>query len=154
MRNLLAIALAFLVAGCGGGTDEAGPQVEAAAVEDAVLAFFDALENMDFQALDTTVTPDFELVEDTLVMDLSGFVEYLRPFEAAGATISYEFSDFNTEVQGPVGWTRYRNRALLEMNGEGTRYEWLESAVLTHGEDGWRIDRLQSTPVRIQPEES
>lgn len=113
-----------------------------------------ALEDMDFQALEATVTPDFELVEDTLVMDLSGFVEFLRPFEAAEATISYQFSDFNTEVQGPVAWTRYRNRAVLEVNGEGTRYQWLERAVLTRGADGWRIDRLQSAPVRIEPDGS
>lgn len=152
MRNLLTIATMLSVLGCGGSADDAVQEADAAAVEDVVLAFFDALENMDFQALDATVTPDFELVEDTLVMDLSGFVEYLRPFETAGATISYEFSDFNTEVQGPVAWTRYRNRAVLEMNSERTRYEWLESAVLTRGEDGWRIDRLQSAPVRIQPE--
>lgn len=78
-----------------------------------VLEFFgaveEAVEEMEFEALRETVTSDFELVEDTLVLDLEGFIEYLRPFADAGATMEYEFSDFNTETRGPVAWTRYRN---------------------------------------------
>lgn len=38
----------------------------------------------------------------------------------------------------------------MTMGGEETRFEWLESAVLEREEEGWKIDRLQSAPVRVE----
>lgn len=139
----------ILLAACSAPADD--PAAAADSAEAAVITFFDALEAMNFAALDSAVTEDFELVEDTLVLDLDGFIRYLEPFVEAGASIRYEFSDFNTEVRGPVGWTRYRNNAVLVVNGEETAFEWLESAVLLRTEDGWRVDRLQSAPVEADP---
>lgn len=155
---LWSVAL-VLIAACGAGApddraaDASSAAEEAVAVEEAVRSFFGALEAMDFEALESTVTTDFELVEDTLVLDMPGFIAYVEPLADAGASIRYEFSDFNTEVRGPVAWTRYRNRAVLSMDGQKSRYEWLESAVLEDGADGWKIDRLQSAPVAIEPVE-
>lgn len=129
------------------------PAAQRDAAEEAVTTFFDAIEATDFTALESTVTSDFELVEDTLILDTSGFIELLRPFAEAGASLTYELSDFNTELRGPVAWTRYWNRAVLVRGGDTTNLEWLESAVLLRGEEGWKIDRLQSTPVVEPPGE-
>lgn len=72
----------------------------------------------------------------------------------AGAILEYELSDFNTETRGPVAWTRYRNSAVARMEGQRTDLEWLESAVMLRQDDGWKMDRLQSTPVRAEPQEA
>lgn len=152
---ILWLPASLLLVGCASPqADEA--QLDAArtdSAEQAVMTFFDALEAMDFSALDSAVTRDFELVEDTLVLDLEGFVAFLEPFAEAGARITYSFSDFNTEVRGPVAWTRYRNDAVLVMNGRETELEWLESAVLLRTPEGWKVDRLQSAPVEAESEE-
>lgn len=47
-----------------------------------------------------------------------------------------------------VAWTRYRNRGrMTSPDGEVTRLEWLESAVLVKVDGQWEIDRLHSTPI-------
>lgn len=143
------LTCSFLLAAC---ASEAPPsdaelQAEMDAAEAVVVEFFDAIEAMDFEALEATVTSDFELVEDTLILDMAGFIELLQPYADAGATIEYVFSDFNTEVRGDVAWTRYRNRAVADMEGQEMHLEWLESAVLLKQDEGWKVDRLQSAPV-------
>lgn len=130
---------------------QTAPAGEATAAEATVRSFFDAIEANDFQALEGMVTSDFDLVEDTLVLDMAGFLAFVRPFADAGATFRYRLTDFNTEVRGPVAWTRYRNEGLMSMGGQERRFDWIESAVLERTGEGWRIDRLQSAPVRIEP---
>lgn len=97
------------------------------------------------------MTPDFELVEDTVLMSMDDFVDFITPFAEQGADMRWTLADFRTELAGDIAWTRYINRAVLRMNGEESRFHWIESAVLTRRPAGvWKIDRLQSTPVSIQ----
>lgn len=151
-RSLPTLLLALAVAACGqgapGDTASSAPDGAAEEVEATVVAFFDAISGYDYDALRRHVTSDFELVEDTLVLDLQGFIDFIEPYEERGATITYQLSDFNTEVRGTVGWTRYRNEGLLRTGEDEIRLEWLESAVLLQVGSEWRIDRLQSSPVR------
>lgn len=128
MRILIGCLSLLFLGACGAGesTDDASVRGDEEAAEEVVQEFFGAIEDMDFVALEETVTSDFELVEDTLVLDFEGFIEFLRPFADAGAIMEYEFSDFNTETRGPVAWTRYRNSAVATM--EGQRSTWI----------GWR----------------
>lgn len=155
LATLLSPALLVVVTACGaGGSDGGGPEDvssgttgEAAAVEAAVVDFFDAITAYDYDALRRRTTSDFELVEDSLVLDLSGFVDLIEPYEDRDAGITYRLSDFVTEVRGPVAWTRYRNRAVLQTGEDTMRLRWLESAVLLREDGAWRIDRLHSTPV-------
>lgn len=156
MKQLRALALCGSlllvgVAACGSEEDggpAAAPGGEEEAVEATVVDFFEAITGYDYETLRRLVTSDFELVEDTLVLDVQGFIDFIEPYENRGATITYRFSDFNTEVRGPVGWTSYRNEGLLAVGEDEIPLEWLESAVLLKVDDRWRIDRLQSSPVR------
>lgn len=145
---LLALALAACGQGAPGDAASSAPEGAEEEVEATVVAFFDAISGYDYDALRDHVTSDFELVEDTLVLDLQGFIEFIEPYEDRGATITYQLSDFNTEVRGTVGWTRYRNEGVLRSGEDEIRLEWLESAVLLRVGSEWRIDRLQSSPVR------
>jgi hypothetical protein len=150
-RSFPTLLLALTLAACGqGAPDDTAPAPNGAAgeVEATVVAFFDAISGYDYDALRSHVTSDFELVEDTLVLDLQGFIDFIEPYEDRGATITYQLSDFNTEVRGTVGWTRYRNEAVLRSGEDAIPLEWLESAVLLRVGSEWRIDRLQSSPVR------
>jgi hypothetical protein len=129
----------------GGST---GPGVEHRAVEAAVTdSFFRAIERFDYPALRRAVTPDFELVEDTLRLGIDQFVEIVRSFEGK-ATIRYRFDAFNTRAAASTAWTTYRNRGTMTAQGQQTEFEWLETAVVLQRGGTWRLDRLQSTPVR------
>lgn len=152
-RVLLCTFLIFL-AGCGSqpadrSEGQSAQDIEAA--EEAMVDFAAALEEMEPGALDSIVTSDFEIVEDTLVLNLDEFKDFIDRFASSGAQISgRKLSDFDTEVEGDVAWTRYRHRGLLTANGEERELEWIESAVLLRNEGGWRIDRLQSNPVHSE----
>ena len=130
------------------------PSDTPAQAQGAVLDFFAGIEAMDFDAIRSTVTDDFEIVEDTIIFDTAGFIGLLEPFVGAGATISYEFSDFNTEVSGSLAWTRYRNRAVMSMDGVTTHFEWVETAILQKVGGDWLVDRLHSVPVELGAEEA
>lgn len=150
IRACLPLLALLLLCGCsaaGIGSVPAAPAGEVEAVERAVReGFFGAIERLDLDALSAAVTPDFELVEDTVRLDLAGFRQLVEPFRGR-ATVSYRLFDFRTEVHGDAAWTSYRNRAVMRMQGQQTELEWLETAVLLRSGGGWRIDRLQSTPV-------
>ena len=84
-------------------------------------------------------------------MTMDDFVAFIEPFAAQGAVMRWTLTDFNTESDGDVVWTRYHNRAVLDMAGEESRFHWIEAAVLLRQPDGaWKIDRLQSTPVSVE----
>jgi len=153
MRHLeIILTLSVVLVGCSGEVpNDPDPAVDQAAAERVVGDFFRAMEGWDYQALRATVTPDFELVEDTVIMNMDEFASFIEPFEAQGGVMRWTLTDFNTESAGDVVWTRYVNRAVLNMAGQESRFHWIETAILTRQPDGsWKIDRLQSTPVSIE----
>ena len=144
-RSVARLAL-LLLCGCSQPPDlPTDPQ----AVEAAVRQFFDHIAAFDYDGIRDVVTPDLELMEDTLRLDREGFVEFIRQFED-DATISFELSEFNTEFAGQIAYTSYRNRAVMTIGGETVPMEWLESVVFRWIGGAWKIDRLQSTPIHDQ----
>jgi hypothetical protein len=97
VRSLTCWALALLIAACGSeGPNDTETGADAAAVEQVVVGFFDAMGDMDLETAEASVTADFEMMQDTVVFDWNALLEYARPFQDGGATISYELLDFNT----------------------------------------------------------
>ena len=153
-RNARYLAvLALLPSACGSPPPPEASESPAGA-EQAVATFFGGIEGLDFEAIRESVTQDFEIIEDTLVFDTNGFLSLLEPFVGTGATITYQFSEFNTEVAGSLAWTRYRNQAEMLMNGDTTHFEWIETAVLQKVDGVWLVDRLHSVPVALDGEAS
>lgn len=153
MRNLSCGLLVVLIAACGADPrNQTGTAADEAKVEQVVVSFFESLGAGDLESAKAAVTPGIELVQDTVVFNWAAFEGYVGPLMETGARVSYEFSDFNTEVRDAVAWTRYRSRSAVQMNGQTIRSEWLESAVLEWVDDEWRIDRLQSTSIWIETE--
>mgnify|MGYP001819532557 CR=1 FL=1 len=149
---LWAVALAGCTAEAPPASDSAAdPTADHAAAEAVVGDLFRAMESWDYEAIRATATADFELVEDTLIMTMDDFVSMIEPYAAQEAVMRWTLTDFNTESDGDVVWTRYQNRAVLDMAGEESRFHWIESAVVLRQPDGsWKIDRLQSTPVSVE----
>lgn len=146
------VASSISLAACAADTPmDEDPAADAAAAEAVLGDFFRSMESWDYDALLATVTSDFELVEDTVIMSMDEFIAYIRPFQEQGGEMRWTLTDHHTEVDGDVAWTRYTNRAVLDMDGQQTRFHWIESAVFNRDPDsGWKIDRLQSTPVTVE----
>ena len=144
-RGVGRLALLFL---CGCSQSPALP-ADPQAAEGAVRQFFDHIASFDYDGIREVVTPDLELIEDTLRLDREGFVEFIRQFEG-GATFGFELAEFNTEFAGEIAYTSYRLRAVATIGGETVPMEWLESVVLRWIGGGWKIDRLQTTPIHDQ----
>lgn len=157
MRRSFASIGLLLLAGCSGAVNEfsrtvAPVDADQAVVERAVSdSLFGSISRFDYESLRRAVTPDFELVEDTVRMRIEDLVALVRTFEGR-ATIRYRLSALNTRTTGDVAWTTYRNdgEALFEGQGRVT-FAWLETAVLVRRNGTWRIDRLQSNPVTPTP---
>lgn len=150
---VLVLVLSANLAACGAAAPATDTVADAAAAEAVVDRLFATVGAWDYDALRATATPDFELVEDTLVMDMDGFIDYLESFRAQDARGQWTLTDRRTEVAGDVAWTRYRNRGDLVVGGEASTVHWIESAVLLRQPDGsWKIDRLQSNTVRVEAE--
>lgn len=152
MRTIPLLVSAALVFGaCAADAPVPDTAADAAAAEQALGGFFAALEEWSPAVLRSSVTNDFELVEDTAIFTIDEFVQFVQAHEEQGARMTFQLSDHNTEVSGDVAWIRYVNRAAMTMQGQETRFHWLESAVLTRQPDGTLlIDRLQSNPVGIE----
>jgi hypothetical protein len=133
----------FLLAAC---SQPPQPPSDASAVEGAMREFFAHIAAFNYDGIRAAVTPDLEIIEDTLRLDREGFVQFIRQFEGE-ASLAYELSEFNTEFGGDLAYTSYRLKAIVTMGGQDIPREWLESVVFRWTETGWKIDRLQSTPV-------
>jgi len=144
-RSVARLALLFL---CGCSQSPALP-ADPQTAEGAVRKFFDHIASFDYDGIREVVTPDLELIEDTLRLDREGFVQFIRQFED-GATFSFELAEFNTEFAGEIAYTSYRLRAVATIGGETVPMEWLESVVLRWIGGRWKIDRLQTTPIHDQ----
>ncbi len=128
------------------------PPEERGLIEGAVVdSLFGAISRFDYDGLRRSVTPEFELVEDTLRMTVEDLIGLVRRFEGHG-TMQYRFSDLNTRVAGDVAWTTYRNDGAAVFTGRAPeKMAWLETAVLVRRDGTWRVERLQSNPVTALP---
>ena len=126
---------AILGVGCSQAED---PDVDRGAVEAAVRAFYQLLEAYDYDGLRAASSPDFEILEAGLRMDMDDFVSMLQGMESRGVQLSFDLADFDTEVSGDVGYTTYRM-----VSGGGSAY--LEGLILLRTGSGWVADRAFST---------
>lgn len=147
MRSMtLGSLLLFFMGACYQPPDGPG---DSQVVESAMRNFSEHIAAFDYDGIRDAVTPDVEMIEDTLRLDRDGFVEYIREMDGQ-ASLAFELEEFITEFAGQLAYTSYRLKAVVTVDEQNTPAEWLESAVFRWTDGEWKIDRLQSTPVHDQ----
>jgi hypothetical protein len=69
---------------------------------------------------------------------MDGFVSMLQGMETRGVQLSFDVTDFNTEVSGNVGYTTQR---MVSRSGNA----YLEGLILRRTATRWLVDRAFST---------
>lgn len=118
---------------------------ETEAVEATLKSFFSALSDFDYQEMRDLTSDDFTLIENGPVWSLDDLIASAKQGEENGASLSYEFADIATTVNGSTAWMTYKNHGVMAMGDEKTEFNWTESAVLQKMENGWKIVLLHST---------
>ena len=157
MRQLTAICLVgILTVACSTPAPDAPPVdegAEKAAVEAMITEWFvSGLAQIDTAAVGRSLTPDFEILEDSVWYDRAGFLEFVASLPAMVGvpfTLTYDLSDWRTTVHNDVAWTSMRNRAVLQPeNVDPIPLDWRETVVLRKLDGRWLIARYHSAPVR------
>lgn len=114
-----------------------------------IETFFDGLSELSDQKITSTVTKDFVLLEDGEVWTLDTLLMKIAPArDLEGFKRENFFDFFDVRISGNVAWVSYHNRAEFTINGNQRIVKWLESAVLSRKEGGWKIEMLHSTVTR------
>ena len=151
MKNVSVITLLLALLAIMACSKKVDIEAEKQNVEKVVYDFFDALAAFNYQGLRDLCTDDFILLEwDGQVMSIEEFIKFIEPFEEA--TLTYEFEDIKTNVEGSVAWISLRNKAVMTMGEQVTNYEWVESAVLKKQDGLWKLALYHSTLAK-PPEE-
>ena len=117
-------------------------QTETDKVEEAVMAFYQSVENLDFKSIRTMITADFEIVDGGKRMDMDQFEQFLQAAATMGFQLVFEQIEFNTALAGEVAYTSFRT-----VNPKEER-AFFEMAILRRTGGTWKLDRFHSTPVR------
>lgn len=98
-------------------------------------------------------TDDFILLEDGEVWDLKiirDVMDKMAGMDKVPERInSFEFLE--VKISGDMAWTAYHNKAVFKIEGQEVgEMNWLESATAIRTRDGWRLQMLHSTVVRME----
>ena len=123
-------------------------QKDKAAIEAAIVKFFDGLTEVDNNKLKATTTDDFLLLEHGEVWNMDTLVHKLTQSKNPNRIRVNSFDFFKTEQKDDVAWVSYFNTADFTMGDRKQSVRWLESAVLVRQGKEWKIKQLHSTIMR------
>lgn len=138
-RNLLWSALlVFMPLSAGDRTE---------AVQKVLVSSIRALSSGDIPTARSLCTADYRLLEKgedwNLEQDLAAAKEAVD--RGQKRTDALEFKQ--TKVVGNAAYTVYLLTSTMDKDGQITKRQWLESAVLVKGKTGWRISLVHSTEI-------
>ena len=113
---------------------------------DAVRNLFAAMSSFDYARMRSTVTDDFQLLEDGEVWDIETLIAAIRPGEGSYLRRNF-FSPIRVETNNEAVWVSYWNRATFAVPDEVRERVWLESVVLIEDQGEWKVQLMHSTPV-------
>lgn len=119
------------------------PRADDAAI--ALKGFFAALDSGDRDRFNYTITGDFSLFEEGRVWDADRIFSVVNTGEPWRRR--WTISQPDIIVDGALATARYRNTLRAESDETVRVKEWLESAVLKHDGDGWRVSFIHSTTI-------
>jgi len=145
MRNYLFLLLTgIILLSC---NPEAPSPVSPEKVEQKLIAYFQAIEDNDFEKMQTLITEDYILYEDGLIWNNDSLIKGLKGYLTAfpGATFDYRLSNFKTTVGMNVATTYYQNEGKMITPDSTFQFNWIESAFFVKEENEWKISFLHST---------
>lgn len=141
------IIIIVLLIGCQPTQDEqitVDEHAEKQKVEETLLNFFDAIAAYDYQRMRDITSENYVLIENGPIWTVDSLITMMKQFQGK-ATISYEFSDMETTVQGPTAWMSYKNNGTMNFGDRQQYFDWTESAVFSKQDDEWEMVLLHST---------
>ena len=117
-------------------------------IQATIISFFDGMSNLDDQAIRSSVTADFTLLEGGLVWNTDTLINHLLPLRKLNVKRVNKFEFLTTEQHKDVAWISYFNTADFLINDKQRSIKWLESAVLINKNGIWKIQLLHSTVVK------
>jgi len=117
-------------------------------IQATIIRLFDGMSNLDDQAIRSTVTADFTLLEGGLVWNADTLINHLLPLRKMNVKRLNKFEFLTTEQNKEVAWISYFNTADFIINDKQRSIRWLESAVLINKNGIWKIQLLHSTVVK------
>ena len=123
----------------------AGDRIEA--VQKVLVSSIRALSSGDILTARSLCTADYQLLEKGEVWDLEQDLAAAKEAMDHGLkrTDAVEFK--LTKIVGNAAYTVYLLTSTMDKNGQITKRQWLESAVLVKGKMGWRISLVHSTEI-------
>ncbi|WP_444922412.1 nuclear transport factor 2 family protein [Microbulbifer sp. CnH-101-G] len=103
---------------------------------------FAAMSKFDHQAMRSTVTDSFILLEHGEIWTIEDLVKVVKP---SGYTRTNYFSIINYEQQGNLLTVNYWNKANFTQKNNSEEVIWLESAVLAKVDGNWLLTQMHST---------
>ena len=117
-------------------------------IQGSVVRFFDAIADLDDNAMKAELTSDFTLIEHGLVWNADSLINHLKPMKGKQVTRINKLDFTKTEQQGDVAWIYYFNTAEISISEKKRTVKWLESAVLVKQSGKWKIKLLHSTDLK------
>lgn len=123
-------------------------------VKDLIIdSFQEILSENKQEKIPQYYTDDFILLEDGEVWDLNiirDVMDKMAEMDRVPERInSFEFLE--VKIAGDMAWTAYHNKAVFKIEGQEVgEMNWLESATAIRTQDGWRLEMLHSTVVRME----
>lgn len=115
------------------------------AIESVLDTWYAAMIARDSVGVVTPLTETFLLLEDTLPLTGAQLVARLRDGDGQWSSVRH---DFQTQVQGDVAWSTFRNdEAAAGPDGSSCTARFLETAVFVRREGAWRIDRYHAAAI-------
>ncbi len=140
------ILSAILFTGCQTRQNQqAGSETMAEEEVEAVLTtFFEAISDYDYQTLRDITSEDYTLIENGPIWTVDSLIHLVQQFEDQ-ATLSYDFSNMETTVEGEIAWMTYKNNGHFKMPDGERNFDWTESAVFRKQDGEWKMVLLHST---------
>lgn len=113
-----------------------------------IRGFFEGLSLVREDLLFEHTTKDFVLLEAGMVWNNDTLIKRIAPLKNTNFERKNSFTFLSTKQQGDVAWVSYWNQAIINRNGKTSTPKWLESVVLVKESGRWKIQLMQSTPIR------
>jgi hypothetical protein len=115
----------------------------------SVQELFAAMSAFDYSKMKTIVTDDFQLLEAGEVWNIDTLINVIKTVDKPYKRQNY-FNLIKVVTYNNMIWLSYWNKAIIIKPNETSERAWLESVVLFHENDTWKLQMMHSTRVLIE----